>query len=1040
MGGLHSAVSGLSRKITIALCSLFLIGAGFAVTTHSAHAATLSLTVNALLPDGAGAASREITIRSGAGTVTSGFTNTSGVATFSIDTATLGGIEFLEVALGNPPEGYVMPSRISQTVELATGLTQTVTFNYRSATKTINVTVVDDGGNLVDADMSAALVGDELQTGFVTESISGTGDIQTADGGTWVVKADANLSEPEPHRYMWMATGGGIVVEFAKDDSIESRDITFTVQRANALVSLELLDADGQPLLADGFQADITLTGYSPKYGAMSTSRKVNNQGILQVFLLPGIWTVSAFTSQLDNQSYRPEDVTFVLPDFTAEEETAVDWGTVTAVENTSSLSGTAHLIGGETPQDVTIVITNVNTGSHSSTNLLPEGTWNIENLGPGEYSISFDVGVIPVSTTTATITGQNQTISGLEIQAADADITISGSLLEDGATRDDLPAMVRVESNGHQFVAPVDSNGTYSLALSSDLVTADEVQIELVPLPGADAFADPITQAIAPDSGFEANIELRTDEATVSGQIATPGGADLSSEELGEFAQVTAINVDTGAVESTYAAADGTWSMDVAPGTWTLIPEITDGTGITSVASKTTVNLDASEQVTDKAIPVFVPKGEATGVITDPDGEPVAEVPVLFTNLPALVAEAAATGEPINQNQIISISTSTDSDGAYAMGLPNGDFTVYTGSNPDMGEFMEPVAKEITIAGDDVSTDMSFRTAAATVSGEISQDGIESASVTVYAPEGGTETFDVAIDGTFSGAIKPGEYQYVASGVKDGELWTDEGTITATSGDTTLEPTLTTTGVEFPAAVAVEGSAMSPISVSNTAGANVTLPPYSAAFEGMLTVELSPSPEVTVVNGVAQVGLAYDVNVINDDGFELTQLNRDATVTLPIDPQLAQSAESTDLIGGTYQSDLGAFDYTGVIADANDEKMVIHTSHFSRFAVTTASAALTPNSPRQLAASKIKETSAKATWKKPKTSTTDSYTIQVREFKDKKQKHWTTYTGIQSVFKKLKSLDTATKYQVRVKACNTHGCSNFTQWEKFTTKTATGG
>jgi len=196
---------------------------------------------------------------------------------------------------------------------------------------------------------------------------------------------------------------------------------------------------------------------------------------------------------------------------------------------------------------------------------------------------------------------------------------------------------------------------------------------------------------------------------------------------------------------------------------------------------------------------------------------------------------------------------------------------------------------------------------------------------------------------------------------------------------------------------------------------------------------------------------------VVDSEGIPIKSLNRDATVTLPIDEALKGSVANSEMTAGYHNEELESFLYDGMVAKTDGDKMVIQTDHFSKFAVTTtgevavAAAALTK--PLALKAKNIKKKSARLTFKAPASGTYTKFKVQVRECKNvtkkkckkakhyKKKKTWKKYNKVKKQAsrvikrKNVTKLETGTFHQFRVRAVNNTDNGPWAKWKRFKTK-----
>ncbi|HLD21517.1 MAG TPA: fibronectin type III domain-containing protein [Patescibacteria group bacterium] len=952
------------------------------------------------------------------------------------------------------PTGYIESANGSYHFNYSKGdAPVTAELQMIAATKAIHATVTTiDGTPVENADIIAVPIQAEIQSQEGGNITNGEGTIYVT-GGTWAVSANRNLSEQNPERYPWVPISPAAEVEFSLDETEETVNVAFTVVSSQQLVQIQPLDSEGNSLTQNSFNGDISFEGYT-EFGVVNTHAKVNGEtGIAQLYLLPGIYKVNAYHQQLADQSYDPS-VTFVV----GEEPGTYDWGTFQAEANSATLSGTVTLTDisqtsakliTTSADNIPIIATNLDNGRTFQATTNENGYFLIDRVAVGSYSIDIDSDqYISTSTAFASVSAQ-QVVSDLDIVARRANMVIQGSIVNtQGTPVEHIAGAVVGTLADRSFSAPVESDGTYSLTLYGTV--GSTVELSLVTQKGATVFMEDAVKVTTTADTTNYTITVQTNEGTIEGRVVnSETGAQLTSEELGDNAVIVALQLDNGSVEEANIEHDGTFSLSVGSGTWKLVTKISDSSSLalSALVGDEQVPVIAGESVTDIEVAVVMTSNNqvVTGTVLDAQGELVPEARIAFTNLPALEAQAAALGTTVDPENIISLVTKTNAAGEFNQPIPNGTFTGYIGDNPNGGNDIAPEITEFSVDGVSVDLgELQFRSADSTISGTVDEN-LHSAQIIFYSQEGGRKEATVT-DGAYSIGLTVGTWEAVVSGVNAAdELAVQVIQLIVDETKETLNFTnLQSTGVSVPAAAQKVCDVTESCIVSNDAGAQVFFAPYSAGFDGQVTVQLAPIPNIEVGSGgFAQVGLSYDVSIWDGDGMAVSQLERPAQITLPIDDALLYSGVDAKELTPTFiQEELNLFLTDGVVGTVNNNSMVLQTTHLSRFAISTVTeqGELTfitkPTKPRSLKAKKVTKTSALLTWKKPKGDTTvTKYNVQLRKYKIKKQKKWKKYTHVQLKKKSVKKLSSATRYQFRVKACNTAGCSAFTKWKAFKTK-----
>lgn len=1038
-------LSNQLRRMLFGFLSAALFAAFFVSPASAATVTFVSGTVT--LPGGAGASGVLVELHNGNGSVSfNATTNASGAYSISGDNAAAIGQQ-LSVEIGPSailPTGYIRPTTGSSFTYTDGLATQTANFELIGASKTINVSVVDENGAPVaNADIQALPVnanGTLSSSGTVT---NGTGTLNVS-GGKWVVKADRNLSEQNPTRYPWVNIDPAQEVSFAENTTTESATVTFHVVNSSSLVTIKPVDKNGAILNLNSFNGDVSFVGLT-KYGPVSTQAKVSGTtGVASLYLLPGIYTVEAYHPQLEGQSFDPKENTFVVEEGAG----TIDWGTLTAKANTATLKGKVTMVNitskdveeksSDTLTNLPVKATNIHNGRTYTGNTTTGGAFTIANVAGGEYSIDLDTtsGTHLALHSAAATVDYAKTIDDLEITATRKDYSITGTVRDsNGAAIQNLAASVLVQSGNDEFSSPVAADGTYTIKAYKN--GDSSLTMQLITQKGARYYAADTTLSLTSASTITQDITALSDEGTITGSIVNDAsGTALSDAILGDGATVTAIHKTTGSVEETTVAADGSYALSVGPGKWQVVPKINDLTATAFVGgvSSDTATVTAGTATTGVQLSAHVVTGgSVTGVVKDKAGVVVPEARVTITNLPALEDAADAAKTNINMEDVVTITTKTAANGSFSQALPDGKYTAYFSDQPELTDQVVPGSQTFTVAGATKTLpDAQFTDADNAVKGTLDKD-LTQANVVFYSETG--KAVEATVNGSqYTVDISDGNWTAIVSGVdQNGELAMVQRDVKITKKSSVNFPDVSSTGIEFPAAAQTTCNASSVCALSNSEGAKIQLAPYAADTAGTITAQIAPIPEIVYSNGLAQVGIAYEMSVWNSDGIEVSQLARPADITLPIDKELIDAGVSTtELTPSFYQPETGQFMAEGLASYASKTEMTLQTDHLTRFAMTSVRDKAKPVKSKALASRKIKKNQSQLTWDAPLGSSVKTYTVSVREKGKSKVTKYKKITGLNKTVKKLKA---GTQYQFRVQACNTIGCGKYSAWKTFKTK-----
>lgn len=215
-----------------------------------------------------------------------------------------------------------------------------------------------------------------------------------------------------------------------------------------------------------------------------------------------------------------------------------------------------------------------------------------------------------------------------------------------------------------------------------------------------------------------------------------------------------------------------------------------------------------------------------------------------------------------------------------------------------------------------------------------------------------------------------------------------------------------------------------------------LVVPANAIDTTGTVSITVETATDYSVNDGAYPV-FAYQFTALNSSGAVVTEFSSNLTLNLAYDEdKLAElGIAEDDLLGASFDSDTNAWGApVSTSIDTENNLIQIVLSHFSTYGAIgdRSIAASQPGKPKHLVVNQITKHRAVADWRKG-TGKTKTYRVQVRTFG--KPKSAVLHRGIHKSRKLLKSLLADTHYQVRVRACNTQGCSGYTGWKRFTTR-----
>ncbi|MEK7570115.1 MAG: SpaA isopeptide-forming pilin-related protein [Patescibacteria group bacterium] len=865
---------------------------------------------------------------------TSFSTTTTADGTYHFDNDLINGTPYVVEA--RTPNGYNRSGNGSVNFTYA-GVSQTaVNFQFVQTTKTITGTVRDNLGNLItDADINIDPYNITGASRLSNVRTNGSG-VYTATmvGGTWFAQPVVNLSEYTP---TWISEVPPTRVDFANDTTVESQTLDFVVTRATGKVSVILLNSDGSKLTSSNFVADINFR----RTDGVGTMRKVRQADSgLSVYLTPGIYSISAFHSDLNGKSFDPAATTFVMT-----ENGVVDLGTVQAQVNSGHLKGKVTNTAGAALGNVSLLAVREGGSERVTGNTDPSGNFDF-TVGAGTWAIGLNAPsgksqYSQVMPATATVTN-GQTVSGLNIQMKTIDRTITGNVVNSSGTKvTDFvgSAYVRTSNNKVRVSAPV-VDGAFTIEYSSAELTGTKVIVGAQAAPGADFAGGAEKQVTITGSTATQNLTLRAYDAVMSGALKLKDGTTVTSP--GSDVQVVALDAD-GNFTSTTVAADGTYSLPLAAGTWLYDydienPELTAAL-LNRPAGQNSVTVAAGQTVS-KNITVLKGNNTVTGTVTNAAGTAVQQALVTLDNRSTLENTAAT-----NPNDIVTVTVETNASGVYTAKVPDGTFLVTVGETPSVAETqLPPDGKSVKISGSTSTTaNFKFEATNATLKGTVKfgTKTEKGGTVTAYSNDGSQVTGAVAANGTYSLSVTSGEkWNVVVTDISGAKLTSSETTeVTPKAGSNTVNLTLKDTGITIPGPVTKSASADDSLTIGLADGTSVSIPPFALGISGNVSVTVTPTVDIDPTSLDRPASLAYEVKAIDPDGREKKNLDQPATITLPYsDASVVNSGLREKGLATKFwdpQTETWSTDGATGLVDVKDNTATLTTTHLTKFSVT---------------------------------------------------------------------------------------------------------
>ncbi|MCB2197866.1 carboxypeptidase regulatory-like domain-containing protein [bacterium] len=445
-------------------------------------------------------------------------------------------------------------------------------------------------------------------------------------------------------------------------------------------------------------------------------------------------------------------------------------------------------------------------------------------NLGLGQsMDLADNGGPLILTPYTYTISGQVRNPAGQPINLAQVQVNKGSQTF----------SMYTGQAGQYSFTV---GNGTWSLSASK---------------PGFYLNSGPIAVQIA-DADVPRNITLNPQAAIISGFVylgTSPSGAS--------GLQVRAIP-SSGEAVSVPPAANGSFSLGVAPGTYTLTAILTGYT-----AQPITMTLGPGQTSNGIQLQLTANPSAITGALRTSSGTPVPQA-------------AVYSGD---------VSATTNASGVYSLNLPAGEHTL----TAQKTGYSTAISGPWTLAAGQNLTNVNLTTSpnVATVTGAVSHGGagIIGATITATPSTGSPITVSTGTGGTFNLGLQPGTYTLTAA--KSGFV-----VLAPTSYSLNLQPGAQVGGRNFSmqpnigTVIGTVTSASGPVY-----GALVTVRPSGSTSGGVQT-----SSSVTgSFNVSVEPGIAYQV-IASKQGFNTATTT---TSTIPLGGEV-NSTITMSLLGSS--------------------------------------------------------------------------------------------------------------------------------------------
>ncbi|MFA5107658.1 MAG: VCBS repeat-containing protein [Patescibacteria group bacterium] len=872
-----------------------------------------------------------------------GNTNTDDYGFYSIPKSGFPtGEVFMSIYL-NPDYGdYVAPDPVALTYA---GTTITLDSQLKVAKKKVNGTVRYNTGQLVTtgAEVNANKQGGG---GGKNASVGADGTFEIfLSGGTWEIRPNCGWDQETQQQRVcnWTYNGQGELVQFADNDTTETKNVTLTVTKTDAIVKGRVKLPNGNWMNGGGVNLQ------QGQGQGMGTG--INNDGRFLANVTAGTYQL---TINADNQN--PDMARYYLPTMTVTVTTdqTLDLGTLTMQQKTSRITGKVTLVdSGDPVEGLRLNCWTRNGSGWGQTTTVADGSFTIW-LAPGQYECRPDdrnTEYIMPQTGPSELydLSANETISGVNFEVQRADAQISVRLVDtDGNAITNIYgwayARKKGANGGSNFGSGID-RGTATIALLGGQTYVVGAQ---VPTDNANVVLLREEVEVTLDEGESANVALVMErpDARIRGFLKDQNGKAIKGADAEVYAVVGGDNKGGGGVwlGTRVNQADGSFSLSVKGGVKYVMgynfPNMGSGSGdfLNSPPNMDPFTVPVDGTVT-KVLTAFRATAHVKVSLLDPDGKAVK------------FGWAWCSNRKEMENKVEAESTMVDTGGEIRNGQGQvnviaGTFECGAGIDQSTNtNWMPPDMQEVTLVDGDTKTiTLQFGKADATIKG------------TAVYENGQKVSWGFCHAFTFSGKFSGGE---VINGkfnipVNKGESWqigcdsdnnrkmsrSDEQVVSVyQEGDIEVgELTLIEKNWAMPEGFTTQFDAGTQLSLTLPDGTTLRASPGAFGPEGdTMTLVASPNIKLYFDQNNKPLNFAWNFEMTGADGALVESFNSAVSVCIPYSQDVVdeQELDENNLIAKYYNATTGTWELPeGTTQDTTANVICFQSTHFTNFAL----------------------------------------------------------------------------------------------------------
>ncbi|MDD5040287.1 MAG: DUF1416 domain-containing protein [Patescibacteria group bacterium] len=851
----------------------------------------------------------------------------------------------LEAWVGNA-EGVVSPDPVPF---VYSGSMVTKNIVLVAAKKTLNVTVTYDDG----APVTLANVWANKRSGGggngkdVGED--GTASLSIA-GGSY----DVNIScpwDPElnaPGDCDWAYNQPPMSVDFKDDSSIETKEVAFVVAKATAKIKGVVNLPNGDPL-QNGY-VEIQSGGSGSGAGS-----GISQSGSFSASVKAGTYIIRIWP---DSQNpalakYYSDEISVTVAD-----EQTKNLGTIVMKEKTSVIKGTVIDEGGQGVSGVWVSTWQSSGSGWSNTESDASGKFTLY-VSAGEWQINIDQGrssseegprYIPLTNRPVAVSIEDdETVSGVTLEVKAADATVNVFIVDaNGNAISNMYgyAYARIGegkgAGGNEFGGSID-RGTASIAL-----LGGETYTVGVNTPPDANFAYSVEKEVqvTVDVGQTKSVKvtLVPNDATIRGYVKDQNGKLVQ----GVDAEVFVLD-ENWQWRGTQLNGDGSFLITVLGGKKYMVGAHVFKEGGSSQYIESNPEPGDSfyigeDQTLTKVITLMKADTYIEGTVVDPDGNPVPYAWVGADNRRSLENKLKADTEG---SKVINSGTESGADGKFRINVVSGDYEVYAGMPPGLGDnFMPPESQSVSVTAGSPAKGitMRFREADAYVNAiALMPDGTKPQWGFCHAwSENQGFSGEELLDGEARIPLTAGTW-YIGCDTDtkaEGFFRSPETTVVVATGDS-VDKTFQLEEAQFviPEGYTETFDATAQKTFTFPDGTILTVPAGALATEGNVTLMAEPDTNLMFTSDTKPINFAWNFEALDSNNSLIQTFNSSVSICIPYDIAYLEEmgVDENDIIAKYYSATAGAWQLPdGVTQDFDNHMVCFSVTHFTNFAITT--------------------------------------------------------------------------------------------------------